>query len=116
MHEYYDLLHKIQKKPGLYIGNPSITNLYMFLTGYLFARRQLNLPLSVEEREFQNFQPWLQAKFGIKSSQAWSRLILFYTPDERDAFDHFFELLEEFQQGARSGEGSQVPASTAQYV
>ncbi len=96
MSDYYDLLKQVQKKPGLYIGNSSISNLYMFLTGYHFARCQLSIPLSVQEREFQEFQPWLQEKFGITTSQSWSQLILFHAVDERDAFDRFFELFEEF--------------------
>lgn len=95
---YQELLQQIQKKTGLYIGNTSISNLYMFLTGYQFARRQLNLPLSNEEKEFQYFQPWLQEKFGVKTSQSWSQIILFYSVDERDAFERFFNLLQEFRQ------------------
>lgn len=98
MNSYHELLQQIQKKPGLYIGNASISNLYMFLTGYQFARRQLNIPLSNEEKEFQYFQTWLQEKFGVKTSQSWSQIILFYSADERDAFERFFNLLQEFGQ------------------
>jgi hypothetical protein len=96
MSDYYDLLQQIQKEPGLYIGSPLISNLYMFLTGYQFARRQLRIPMSTEERKFQEFQPWLQEKFGIKTSQSWSQLILFHAVDERDAFERFFMLFQEF--------------------
>jgi hypothetical protein len=97
MNDYYDLLQQIQKKPGLYIGSSSISSLYMFLTGYQFARRQLSIPLSAQEREFREFQPWLQEKFGTTTSQSWSQLILFHAMDERDAFERFFALLEEFR-------------------
>ena len=97
-HSYQELLQQIQKKLGLYIGNASISNLYMFLTGYQFARRQCNIPISTEEREFQHFQPWLQEKFGLKISHSWSQIILFYSADERDAFERFFTLLQEFRQ------------------
>lgn len=98
MIDYFDLLEQIHKKPGLYIGSPSISNLYMFLNGYRFAHRQLNLPLSEQERLFQEFQPWLQKKFTVKSSHAWSQLILFHSADERDAFERFFTLFQEFLQ------------------
>jgi hypothetical protein len=97
MSTFYELLAQIQRKPGLYLGSPSISSLYMFLNGYQFARRQLNLPLSAQEREFQAFQPWLQQKYGIKSSQSWSQLILLRSSDEREAFERFFALLPEFQ-------------------
>ncbi len=96
MSDFYELLQQIQKKPGLYIGSPSINGLYMFLTGYQFARRQLGIPLLPQEREFREFQPWLQKNFGITTSQSWSQLILFHVVDERDAFERFFELFQEF--------------------
>ena len=97
MNNYYELLQQIQKKPGLYIGSPSISSLYMFLNGHQFARRQLHVALSVEEEEFRGFQPWLQEKLGVKSTQSWSQLILFRSVDERDAFNRFFALLQEFR-------------------
>jgi len=96
MSDYYELIQQIQKKPGLYIGSPSISSLYMFLTGYQFARRHLSIPLSPQEREFREFQPWLQKKFGTATSQSWSQLILFHAADERDAFERFFDLFQEF--------------------
>lgn len=88
--DYYELLAQIHKKPGLYIGTPSVSNLFMFLNGHHFARRQLNLPMSTQAREFQEFQPWLQKKLGIKTSHSWSQLILFHASDERAAFERFF--------------------------
>ena len=96
MKYFYDLLYQIKKKPGLYIGNPSIENLYMFLTGYSFARRELNVSPSAEENEFRQFQPWLQKKFNLKTSQSWSQIILSFTLNEEDGFKRFFELFEEF--------------------
>ncbi len=102
MSGYNDFLQQIKKKPGLYIGNPFISNLYMFLNGYQFARRQLNIPISAEEKAFQQFQPWLQEKFALKTSQSWSQIILFHSTDERDAFERFFGLVEEFWQWERT--------------
>ena len=56
---FYELLREIEHKPGLYIGRPSITDLQMFLAGYLFARHELAIPLTAEELRFRKFQPWL---------------------------------------------------------
>jgi hypothetical protein len=94
--EFNTLLSQIKQKPGLYIGRASINDLYMFLNGVNFARRQLGCPPSEEEREFREFQPWLQKRFTIKSSQSWSRIILFFSCDEQEAFYRFFDLLSEF--------------------
>lgn len=96
MNNLHDLLQEIRQKPGLYIGRPSINDLYMFLTGYNFARRQLNQAYSEQECQFREFQPWLQKRLNIQTSQSWSRLILFHSVDEKDAFFEFFNLFSEF--------------------
>ncbi|PSB05264.1 hypothetical protein [Merismopedia glauca] len=94
----YDLLKKIQEKPGLYIGYPSISNLFMFLCGYQYSLQELQLPISEQEQEFQKFQPWLQEKFQVKTSASWAKIILLFSTDEDRAFTSFFDLLEEFWQ------------------
>lgn len=68
----------------------------MFLSGYNFSRRQLNIPLSGQECDFQEFQAWLQRKFKMKTSQSWGHMIAFHTIDDRAGFDRFFELFEAF--------------------
>jgi len=93
---FYELLREIEHKPGLYIGRPSLTDLQMFLAGYHFARRKLAIPLTDEELRFREFQPWLQQKFNITTSQSWSRIILAQATDEGAAFERFFTLLREF--------------------
>lgn len=108
MIDLYDLLHQIQAKPGLYIGVPSISNLYMFLNGYQFARRQLELPLSAQEQEFRAFQPWLQQQLGMQTTESWSQLILAQTADEAAALAYFFALFQAFlvqRQADRQGNG-----------
>ncbi|WP_354635752.1 hypothetical protein [Planktothricoides raciborskii] len=58
---------------------------------------QLNISLSEEEAEFQEFQPWLQERFGVKTSASWARIILLYAINEEEGFNTFFDLLEEFK-------------------
>lgn len=94
--EFYSLLQSIRQRPGLYIGYPSITNLFMFLSGYKFSRQAQGLTLTLEETEFQEFQPWLQKRFNVNTSASWARIILLYTIDEVHGFTVFFELLDEF--------------------
>ena len=97
MSEFKKLLEEIKEKPALYLGEKSITNLYIFLQGYGFARRQLNIPLLAEEKVFRNFQPWLQERLNLQTSQSWSKMILSTYPNE-DAFARFFDLWREFEQ------------------
>jgi len=110
MGEFYNLLREIERKPGLYIGQPSISGLYMFLQGYGFARRQLNVPPSIEEQQFREFQPWLQQRFNLQTSQAWSQMILLTELNEQSAFNRFFDLWKEFsqQQSTESKNGHPV--------
>ena len=68
----------------------------MFLCGYEYSRQELNIPITDEEIQFQEFQPWLQKRFGLNTSASWARIILLYAIDETDGFNTFFDLLQEF--------------------
>ncbi|MBE9226237.1 hypothetical protein IQ264_12460 [Phormidium sp. LEGE 05292] len=95
----YELLERIKQRPGMYLGKCSITRLRMLLDGYGMARMELGLPRTNQEQEFNGFQEWVQERFNITSSHGWDSIILFYSADERDALDKFFELFEKFQNG-----------------
>jgi len=90
------LINDIRKKPVLYIGQKSISNLYMFLNGYRHACYEHGLSSSEDEKIFRDFQEWTQQYFSIKISQSWSNIILFHSPNEDYAFDQFFELFNQF--------------------
>ena len=93
---FYELIAKIKKRPALYLGKESISHLQVFLDGYTFARRELKVPVSNEEADFENFQEWIEGKFNLPDTQSWAKIILFYSADERDALERFFELFDEF--------------------
>ncbi|MCL1462874.1 hypothetical protein [Argonema galeatum] len=95
----YEMLQEIKKRPGIFLGRSSITRLRSFLDGYMGAREDLGLPRTDQEREFNNFQDWIQKRYNITSSHSWNEIILFYSADERDALDNFFKLFEKFQNG-----------------
>ncbi len=95
---FYKLIQKIKQRPSLYLGQRSISHLQTFLDGYTFARREQNLPVTEEEREFEGFQEWVEFRFNQQSTQSWAKIILFYSEDERDALVRFFELFAEFWQ------------------
>ncbi|MCF4966609.1 hypothetical protein [Nostoc sp. CMAA1605] len=95
----YHLLERIKQRPGMYIGQCSITRLNMLLIGYSQARMELGLPRTEQEKHFDNFQEWIQIKFNINSSQSWDSIILSNSTDEKDAFYKFFQLFEQFLHG-----------------
>ena len=95
----YEVLQKIKEKPGMYIGKSSLSDLFMFVVGYEFAKGELGIEPTEWEDEFHgNFQPWLQQKYQVHTVNSWAKIILLYSVDEREGFDKFFKLLEEFQQ------------------
>jgi hypothetical protein len=95
----FELLKKIQSKPGMYIGSPSATDLRLFLAGYRFARGEMGLTSTEEEVDFyRNFQPWLQKRMNVQTTNAWDKIILIQSANEQAAFQAFFQLLTEFCQ------------------
>jgi hypothetical protein len=98
MSDLFSILSKIQAKPAIYLGTPSVSDLFMFLVGYKTAQRELGRSLTAAELQFyREFQPWLQAKYQITTNKSWAKIIQFYARDDREAFDRFFELFDEFQ-------------------
>lgn len=97
MANLFHTLTKIKEAPGMYLGRPSVSDLFMFLVGYEFARSQMGIELEPSEEYFyQNFQPWLQEKFGVRSTASWAKLIMLSCHDEKAGFHKFFALLDEF--------------------
>ncbi|MEZ2301252.1 MAG: hypothetical protein ACBR13_05760 [Microcoleus sp.] len=98
MSNIFELLEKIEQKPGLYIGTASVTALRQFLVGYKFARQEMGIMPTEEELDFyQEFQPWLQVHFSIQTANSWDTIILFKCVDGKAAFAYFFRLLEKFR-------------------
>ncbi|MHC0065946.1 hypothetical protein ACWATR_24080 [Nostoc sp. UIC 10890] len=93
---YDEILKGIKKRPGMFLGRSSITRLDMLLRGYSLARREVGVPPTEPESEFEGFQSWIEEKYGINSGQSWSKIILFYSVDEHEALHKFFELFEEY--------------------
>ncbi len=96
MNDLYGLLREIQKRPAMYLGRNSIFNLQAFLDGYYLARRELGVPLTEQEQEFQVFLQWMRQRFKVETGQLWASIILFHAADERSAVDLFFDVFEEF--------------------
>ncbi|AVH65880.1 hypothetical protein [Nostoc sp. 'Peltigera membranacea cyanobiont' N6] len=101
---YDEILKGIRKRPGMFLGTSSITRLDMLLRGYSLARREVGVPPTEPEREFEGFQSWVEDKYGINSGQSWAKIILFYSVDEYEALHKFFELFEEYLHQNKSSE------------
>ena len=101
MTNLYETLQQIKEAPGMYLGRPSVSDLFMFLVGYEFARTEMGAELDEDEELFyDSFQPWLQQRLGVKSVTSWAKLIMLSCHDEKAGFDKFFLLLDEFRKQA----------------
>ena len=92
----YNLLARIEQRPGMYLGKVSLTRLKMLLMGYSMSRGELGLNLTEQEKQFAQFQQWVQTKYQVNLSQSWENIILSQVEDEKLAFDLFFELFKAF--------------------
>jgi hypothetical protein len=52
MSTVFNILNRIQKSPGMYLGYPSVSALFMLLNGYQLARNELEVELTAEEEHF----------------------------------------------------------------
>ncbi|NEQ70910.1 MAG: hypothetical protein F6K21_36560 [Symploca sp. SIO2D2] len=109
--DLFDLIEKIHKRPVMYLGQLSIGQLRTFLAGYCFARRQMNVPQTEQEKVFAMFQSWIQEKFGVSSNQHWDQIILAYSQDEQDAVEQFFVLFYEFINTHKYSDTKQLTSS-----
>ena len=99
MSDLFEVLEKIEKSPGMYIGRPSVSDLFMFINGYEFARGEMDIELTeAEDKFYEEFQPWLQNKLGVRTVTSWAKLIMLSCHDEKIGFESFYRLLAEFKQ------------------
>jgi hypothetical protein len=97
MLEFDNLLQEIKKRPTLYLAKHSIFDFQSFYNGYGFARYQMGLVPTEQEKEFEEFLQWIPSVYPVKTRQTWAHIILFHSADERDALDKLFVLLERFK-------------------
>ncbi|MFH7024727.1 MAG: hypothetical protein ACHBN1_04825 [Heteroscytonema crispum UTEX LB 1556] len=97
------VIEKIRVKPAMYLGRPSVSDLFMFLVGYEFSRSELGIDMTEEEEKFYDqFQPWLQKRFGVTTVTSWAKLIMLSCHDEKAGFEYFFQLFDEFFQQVKN--------------
>jgi hypothetical protein len=91
-----DLLDKIRKRPGIYLGERSLSALYHTIGGYALALGVHGIENDTPLRLPNDFNDWVAYRLHYKeSTSGWKRMILGASPDEAAAFTRFFELLDE---------------------
>jgi hypothetical protein len=98
--DLYDILEEIKNQPSKYLGRTSVVALKGFINGYSLARREIGLPLTEQEQDFQGFQEWLNppdSPFFYKKEDSWDKLLILFAQDESKALAAFFKKLERFK-------------------
>ncbi len=81
MNSIKELILEIRTRPSMYIGSNSTTSLKALIDGWYF--RDVS---SVTDAELMNdFRNWIEAKYSVKGTQSWARILLFYSVDENRA-------------------------------
>jgi hypothetical protein len=95
----YELLDIVRKKPGLFIGEPSLTALRGFIDGFRYALSSVSNPFEVEDPPFtKGFDDWIAARFGFReSTSGWKNMLLSSLDAEAAAFERFFIELDEYR-------------------
>ncbi len=105
------ILTRIKQKPGLYLGNTEhrFTSLVNFIggweLGYAAAKRGHDLPERLVAYEFHKF---VTQRFGCvfpDGGKGWETFIRENSASEKEAFDLFFSLLEDYEKTRREKNG-----------
>ncbi len=103
MDYFHEMIEKIRRRPGMFLGSCSITALRMFLQGYSMALYDLKADESLKKLQplpfslFHSFAANRCIKPGSQSGMGWNTIILNQCKgDEKKALDTFFELYDEF--------------------
>ena len=90
----YEKLKKIKIKPEMYLGKKSLTLLKVYIDGYI--DRQFEINNTYATSKFWHFSEYVQKYYKIKFNRNWEKIINFFTTNDEEAFDKFFELLDEY--------------------
>ena len=93
-------IEQVRRRPGLYFGTKSLTAFFYHYQGYSWACSQHRIDAHCFDLRIpDDFNDWVayRTRYGSMPS-CWLTMILEATASEDEAFDRFFELLDEYPQ------------------
>jgi len=108
MSDLLPVLNRLRRRPGMYIGEPSLTKLAGFLLGYDCAHYDLRG--GPADPFLVSFQEWIEQRLKIKYV-GWEKAILSESGSEAEAFDRFWHLFDEYMARDKSGTEPRINGS-----
>jgi hypothetical protein len=97
MNDLYEMFDEIRKRPEVNLGGRcSIYDIQSFYLGFSYARTQLGLAESAQEKDFALFNEWLKTELNVETMMPWAHIIHFRSTNDNHAVRIFFELLDKF--------------------
>jgi hypothetical protein len=92
----YEMLDKIEVRPGMYFIRPGFSSLEAFIHGYDLAL-MFNRVDEREDPPFVHFNSFVIAALGAKADASWQAAIMAAAPDDDAALALFFRLFRQFR-------------------
>lgn len=93
MDPLYIKLKEMRDRPGMYLGEKSLTRLASYINGYLDGQTKIGETYSIN---FSDFNEYVKQYFDVTSNHDWLKVIKFYSSNDTHAVDIFYELLDKF--------------------
>ena len=94
----YDVLEVVRVRPGMWIGNPSVTSLQVFLSGFRAGIDAAHASLEIETPPFREFHEWIASRLGMRmNGKGWATMLREAHRSEVAALEQFWLELDAFR-------------------
>jgi len=96
--EQMSLTEALKRRPAMYLGSKSLTALKNFITGFQVACGMHGIECEDVFVIPKDFHDWVAYRTHFReSTSGWCNMLLAKTGNEEEAFDRFFQLLDEHE-------------------
>jgi len=104
-----DYFVRLRERPGMYLGENTITKLHDHLQGYSIAYWFNDIDNPVDKNFFDNFNEFVYRYYGVTTNDNWKGVILEQCfGNEQNALDTFFELFDLFIDNAKTTDSKKI--------
>ena len=90
-----NLIERIRVGSGMYIGEPSVKLLNIYIEGYLAGARDFGC--FQRDIKYYNFTKWITQKYDIKDKTIdWAGILIRISGDDENAFYLFWQVWDEY--------------------